>query len=104
MKGDESIKKIEKMNWIMHYIDNSKFKYVDIFDTEFVDAYIENCNPKKIIYQPWGANSVPELGRILSEMYHSNILNRGTIGLHYHEDGFPKWCYSYGIKEYKKIE
>lgn len=94
------MKKYEKMRWVQEYIQKLEFGYVDIFDTVFVDAYIENCKPKKVIYQPWGANTVPELGRLLSEMYHSNILNRCTIGLHYHEDGFPKWCYCYSLKTY----
>ena len=89
------MKKREKQEWILSYIRNSSFHHIDIFDSEFVAAYIENCEPKKVVYQPYGANTVPELGRYLSEMYHCNILNRATIGLLYHEDGFPNWCYSY---------
>lgn len=92
------MKKHEKMRWILKYIESQDFKYVDIFQTDFVDAYIDNCKPKRIGIQPYGANTVPELGRILSEMYHSNMLTRGTIGLQRCEDGFPKWCYVYGLK------
>lgn len=90
--------KHEKQDWIVDYIKTSKFKHVDIFDSEFVDAYIEACHPKKVIVQPYGANTVPELGRLLSELYHSNMLNRMTIGLTQSYSGFPKWCYSYYLR------
>jgi len=92
------MKKNEKQEWIEFYIKNSKFKNVDIFDEEFVDAYIKTCNPNKVIEQPYGAHTVPELGRYLSEMYHLNILNRVRIGLTQCYSGFPKWCYSYYLR------
>lgn len=90
--------KHEKQDWIVDYIKTSKFKHVDIFDSEFVDAYIGACHPKKVTVQPYGANTVPELGRLLSELYHSNMLNRMTIGLTQSYSGFPKWCYSYYLR------
>lgn len=86
------------MDWIIKFIKNYKCNSVDILNTDFIDAYMENCNPKRIDYQPFGANKVPELGSILSEMYHSNMLERGTIGLPRCEDGFPKWVYTYWLK------
>lgn len=96
------LNKHEKQDWIIEYIKTSKLKHVDILDLEFVDAYINACQPKKIVFQPYGANTVPELGKYLSELYHSNILNRMSIGLTECYSGFPKWCYSYYIRDYKK--
>jgi len=93
------MKKYEKMDWIISFIKKSKVNHVDIFDSDFVETYIEECKPKKVLYQPYGANTVPELGRLLSEMYKSNMLDRATIGLERCYDGFPKWCYSYWIRE-----
>jgi len=91
--------KHEKQEWIVAFIRNYRFKHVDIFDSEFVEQYIEKCAPKKVVYQPYGAHTVPELGRYLAEMYRLNILNRATIGLTQCYSGFPKWCYSYWIRE-----
>lgn len=91
--------KREKQEWILEYVNNSATGHVDIFNSEFVEWYIEKCKPKKIIFQPYGANTVPELGKILSEMYHGNLLDRCTIGLTQCYSGFPKWCYSYYLRE-----
>lgn len=96
--------KREKQEWILKYIRNSKFKHVDIFDEEFVNSYIENCNPKRVIMQAWGAYKVREIGRYLSEMYYSKILERGTIPLNYQGDGFPKWCYTYWERGRDRVE
>lgn len=91
--------KREKQEWILKYIKNSVIGHVDIFDLEFVEQYIKECNPQKVIYQPYGANTVPELGKHLSEMYHGNLLDRCTIGLTQCYSGFPKWCYSYYLRK-----
>lgn len=91
--------KREKQEWILKYIKNSDIGHVDIFDLEFVEQYIKECNPKKVVYQPYGANTVPELGKYLSEMYHGNLLDRCTIGLTQCYSGFPKWCYSYYLRK-----
>lgn len=88
------------MNWVLHYIREKSPHGVDIFNSDFVDAYIANCKPKKVSTQLFGANKVPELGRLLSEMYYSNMLNRSIIGLTGCYSGFPKWCYVYDIKIY----
>nr|WP_155857704.1 hypothetical protein [Clostridium sp. 12(A)] len=92
------MKKHEKQDWIVQYVKMSKLKHVDIFDEEFVETYIDCCQPKKVIVQPYGAHTVPELGKYLSELYHSNVLNRVSIGLTQCYSGFPRWCYSYYLR------
>lgn len=88
--------KYEKQKWILENI--SKYdNHVDILNDKFVAAYIEQFNPK-IKIQPYGANTCRELGRLLSEMYRCNLLERFTIGLSKSEVGAPKWCYCYTIK------
>lgn len=87
--------KQQKMEWILKYIHSSKQDHIDIFDFDFVDAYIKQCNPKKVKEQPYGADSVPELGRLLGDMYRAGLLDRVAIGLTHCHDGYPKWCYSY---------
>lgn len=99
LKFRSLMKKREKQEWIMDYIRNCKFQHVDIFDSEFVDAYIEACNPQKVIVQPYGAHTVPEIGKYMSELYRMNILNRVPIGLSQCYSGFPKWCYSYYLRK-----
>lgn len=85
----------EKMEWIINYIKKSGCKSVDIFTVEFVNAYVQECKPKKVNPRMWGGDNVPELGRILSEMYKRGLLWRTTMGAHYTQDGFPKWFYVY---------
>ena len=88
--------KQEKQKWIIEYL--KVHKYVDIFDEDFVDSYIQECKPNCIEYKIYGAHFVSELSRYLAELYHQNILVRYTIGLSNSKDGYPKWCYSYELK------
>ncbi|KKN66070.1 hypothetical protein LCGC14_0475480 [marine sediment metagenome] len=70
---------------------------VDILNSDFVDLYIAAFNP---VYRltNWGAYKCPQLGKLLSQMFKKNILERGTISLGINwEPGFPKWVYSYSI-------
>lgn len=86
-------------------MSNPIHPYVDIVTEEFVDAYIEKFNPKRVGWQPYGAHQVPELGRLLGDMYRCNMLNRFTQGLSPISvaDGFPKWVYVYSLKKINKI-
>ena len=89
------MKKVDKMNWILNYIRNSKVKIIDIFDEDFVNLYIEECKPNKVFCRIYGASSVPEIGKYLAEMYRLGILDRTVLPLNYSRDGYPKWCYIY---------
>ena len=94
------MKKQDKLNWIIEYIKNNGWQ--NVFMEDFVESYVEECKPNR--YEPtfWGAYKVPELSRYLSELYHKGILNRFTVGLKYHYDGFPKWCYGYTLNKREK--
>ena len=90
--------KQEKLDWIVQYISANGWQ--DIFMEEFVDAYIEQCKPKKIEnIRLWGAQKVPELGRYLGELYKQGKLRRFTVPLNWQQDGFPKWCYGYQLAD-----
>ena len=41
--------KQEKQKWIIEYL--KVHKYVDIFDEDFVDSYIQECKPNCIEYK-----------------------------------------------------
>lgn len=93
-------KKLEKQEWILNYLEqkkNTPYCQINILDRYFVDAYIEKFNPK-YTSQPYGADTVPEIGILLSYMYKCNLLNRYIIGLNKMESGFPKWVYTYELK------
>lgn len=87
--------KYDKQDWIIEYLKTHN--HVDILDEQFVDEYIKKFNPK-YVPQYWGAHTCRELGRMLSEMYHCNLLDRFRIGLRGCDVGMPKWCYCYELK------
>lgn len=100
--------KQEKKQWILDYMremtelrENYLHEYIlfDVVSEEFVYAYIEACNPKKVSDTAYGVPNVPELGRYLSEMYKEGLLTRYTYGLTYMQDGYPKWVYVYNLNE-----
>ena len=94
--------KYDKQEWVLDYLSNSRIPYVDITNEDFVNEYIQKFNPKKVGYQPYGADTVPELGRLLGDMHRCNMLNRFTQGLSPISvaDGFPKWVYVYSVKKH----
>jgi hypothetical protein len=85
-----------RIDWIKEWMSDHD-GHVDILDVEFVDAYVGKFNaPVKI--QFLGANSCKELGRVLANGYHQGIFDRWTIGIPWHESGFPNWVYTYSLK------
>lgn len=92
---DYFMKKSEKKEWIVKYITIHGWQ--DIFMEDFVNEYIKQCNPKDIKPVMIGVPKVPELGRYLGELYKDGKLDRFAVGLKYHYDGYPKWCYGYEI-------
>lgn len=85
----------QKQKWIMNWMRNNGYR-VDIYNKQFIDDYIKEFNPKYIL-QPYGASNVPEIGRLLSNMYKKYYLIRSRIGLSNMEVGFAKWVYVYEI-------
>jgi hypothetical protein len=70
--------------------------HIDILDSEFVDAYTNEFN-SKIKIQFFGANTCPELGKVLSQAYKQGIFSRFIISIIEHEPGFPNWVYTYEL-------
>jgi hypothetical protein len=72
MKITKEIKLENKIKWVIEYC--KKDNHANILNSNFVDKYVEKFNPK---YRGvnFGAFKCPELGRLLSLMYHKNILD-----------------------------
>lgn len=85
-----------KEEWLKDYINVNG--PVNILDAEFVDAYINKFNPKHSI-QPFGANGCKELGKMLSDLYKDNILDRSRISIHGLGRGYPNWVYVYEMRQ-----
>lgn len=71
---------------------------VDILNAQFVDDYIERFKPR---FRPtnFGAYKCSELVRVLRKLYLYGKLERRTVGLPDRPSSdFPKWIYSYSIK------
>lgn len=92
------MRKIDKKRWIMNYIRENTKIFADVCSEEFVQAYIEQCSPKRVIDKGAFVPYVPELGRYLSELYNEGYLSRYAHGLNYSNDGYPKWVYVYTIR------
>lgn len=86
----------DKKQWILDYMKNPDHKYhsIDIFGEEFVSAYVDKFNPENIGWYIYGTPKIPELGKILSQMYKDGILKRYTVGCKIWQDGYPKWFYT----------
>ena len=72
-----------------------KKEFIDVVSEEFVLAYIDKFNPKIIEWYPYGAPKVPEIGKLLAELYKENKVSRYRHYCEICEDGYPKWFYIY---------
>lgn len=52
----------------------------------------------RLIEYPYGPSRSPLLARRISELYHSGMLQRGTLGVR-EGRGFPKWIYAYTLRK-----
>lgn len=96
--------KKEKKQWIEAYLNNPNNARVigvgvDILNYDFVLDYIEGVDlpKKKWSFQPYGAHKVPELGKLLSEMYKDGIVKRQSAGIQCGYAGMPRWVYIYNL-------
>lgn len=85
----------DKIEWIVNYMKENE-PHVDIMNAAFVDAYIEEFNPRHAI-MIYGANKCKEISRVLKSGYDMEIFRRGRIGLNAHLTGFPNWVYVYSL-------
>ena len=96
--------KDEKIDFILRYLKNKYNHYsVNILDFDFMSAYIEEFNPKNVKYHLYGSPTCKEVGKLLSDMYKQNLLDRYRIGLSGMESGFPKWIYCYELSRICKL-
>lgn len=91
--------KEDKKQWILNYIEEHKKEFVDITAEKFVLAYIDKFNPEIIEWYPFGAPKVPEIGKLLSDLYKENKVWRYRHYCENWQDGYPKWFYIYNLKE-----
>ena len=75
-----------------------KDEFIDVVAEDFVNAYINKFNPKIIECYPYGAPKVPELGRLLAELYKENKVSRYRYYCENWQDGYPKWFYVYFLQ------
>ena len=53
-----------------------KEEFIDIVSENFVNGYINKFNPKIIEWYPYGTPKVPEIGKLLVELYKENKVSR----------------------------
>lgn len=98
------ISKSDKKEWIIQYMADPRHKnhFIDIVGEEFVNAYVDKFAPKVIEWYPYGAPKVPEIGKLLTELYKENKVSRHRHYCDIWQDGYPRWFYIYFLKdEYK---
>lgn len=89
----------EKKQWILDYMLQHSDEFIDVFSENFVNAYIYQFDPQIIEYYPYGTPKVPELGRLLSELYKENKVSRYRHYCENWQDGYPRWFYSYFARQ-----
>lgn len=93
----------EKEQFIFDWIKKND-GHIDTMNSYFIDDYIKIFKPKKIRYKMWGSHNVPELSKLLKQMYDEEKLERYIYSLCPVPNGFPKWVYSYHLKNDNKLK
>ena len=65
------------------------------YSEEFVSAYIDACNPSKVLAYGIFVPDVPEIKRYLLELFREGHVWRYPHRLHCEHGRFPKWTYVY---------
>jgi hypothetical protein len=76
-----------------------KDEFIDVVAENFVNAYINEFNPKIIEWYSYGTPKVPEIGKLLAESYKENKIGRYRHYCEIWQDGYPKWFYIYFLTE-----
>lgn len=90
--------KEDKKQWILKYMSEHKKEFIDITAENFVFAYVDKFKPKVIEVYPYGAPKIPELGKLLAELYKENKICRYRHYCENWRDGYPRWFYIYYLK------
>ncbi len=78
-----------------------KDEFIDVVSENFVNAYINEFNPKIVEWYLYGTPKVPEIGKLLAELYKKNKIDRYRYCCKIWQDGYPKWFYIYFLTENK---
>lgn len=92
---NSKIRKQEKKQWIFEYMRTHQSEFIDIVSEPFVLAYVKEFQPKNIEWHVYGAPKVPEIGKLLTELYKDGKVNRYRYVCDAYRDGYPKWFYVY---------
>jgi hypothetical protein len=76
-----------------------KDEFIDVVSENFVNAYINEFNPKIVEWYLYGTPKVHEIGRLLAELYKENKIGRYRQYCTIWQDGYPKWFYVYFLTE-----
>lgn len=95
------ISKNDKKDWIIEYMSDPDHKYhfIDMTGEEFVNAYVDKFDPEVIEWYPYGTPRVPEIGKLLAELYKENKVSRHRHYCDICQDGYPRWFYIYYMKD-----
>lgn len=74
---------------------NHENEFVDSLAEKFVLAYVDKFNPEDVIWYPYGPPEVPEIKKLLAELYKENTVNRYRKYCEIWQDGYPRWFYTY---------
>lgn len=98
------ISKNDKKDWIIEYMSDPghKDQFIDMTGEEFVNAYINKFDPEVVEWYPYGAPKVPEIGKLLAELYKGNKVFRHRHYCDIWQDGYPRWFYIYSLKDSDK--
>lgn len=98
MDSAQKDEKKKRYAWIKQWI--SEHGPVDMIDADFVANYISEFNAA-YIETSLGAHKCKQLSMDLSAMHNNQTLQRHACGLPagYASMGFPKWVYSYELKD-----
>lgn len=88
----------EKKQWILEYMSQHKEEKIDVFSENFVSAYIDKFHPRIINWYLYGNPNVPEIGRLLAELYKENKVSRYRHYCQFWRDGYPRWFYIYFLE------
>lgn len=83
--------KEDKKQWILKYMAGHKDEFIDITAENFVLAYVDEFDSPIIEWYSYGAPKVPEIKKLLAELYKENKVGRYRHYCEIWRDGYPRW-------------
>lgn len=91
-----------KKQWILNYmLDHHAHKdeFIDITAEPFVNAYVDEFSPVITEWYVYGTPKIPEINKLLAELYKEGKVWRYRHYCEWYQDGYPRWFYTYKLKE-----